>query len=68
MTLEIKPIKTSFKEKHDIPDILPQPAFRLILVAPSSSGKTTLVNNLLTRPEFGYKKLFKKKKIIFTFY
>ena len=66
MTLEIKPIKTSFKEKHDIPDILPQPAFRLILVAPSSSGKTTLVNNLLTRPEFGYKKLFKKNIFLFS--
>lgn len=66
MALEIKPITGSTKEKHDIPNILPQPPFRLILVAPSSSGKTTLINNILTRSEFGYNKLFKKNVFLFS--
>lgn len=44
----------------NIPFPLPRPPFRLLIVAPSGTGKSNLIRNMLTRPEFGYAKVFGK--------
>lgn len=44
----------------DTQGVLPKPPFRMCLIAPPNSGKTTLLVNLLTNPAFGYTKYFKK--------
>lgn len=41
----------------------PDPAFRLIVYAPSHSGKSYTINDLLTNPKYGYKKVFKPSQI-----
>ena len=66
MSLAIKPIHEEKSDKLNIPDRLPQPPFRMILVACSNSGKTTVINNLLSHKQFGYKQLFKKNIFLFS--
>ena len=53
-------------EKH-IPKHLPIPtptsSFRLNIYAPSFSGKSYLINDMLTNPKYGYKKVFSPERI-----
>ena len=66
MSLTIKPISTKKDDNFNIPSFLPQPPFRMVVVAPSNSGKTTLINNMLSKPSFHYKQLFKKNIFLFS--
>ena len=57
--------------KHDGPSLishshLPQPPFRLICCGPSHSGKSNVLKNMLTLPEYGYKALFGENIFIFS--
>ena len=45
-------------------ECMPQPPFRLCLIGSSHSGKSNLIKNLITRPEFGYPKHFGKNIFI----
>jgi hypothetical protein len=49
-------------------DFLPNPkkCFRMIIFAPSHSGKSNLIKNLIMRDEFGYNKWYKKNIFIFS--
>ena len=58
MSLAIKPISKAQGNKFNIPKFLPQPPFRMVFVAPTNSGKTTVINNMLSKPVFGYKAVF----------
>jgi hypothetical protein len=39
-------------------DFLPTPPMRMILIGASHSGKSNLIKNLLTRPQFGLRDYF----------
>ena len=54
MALEIKPLKEGHAVTYRQPtnDILPRIPFRGLALAPSGSGKTLAIVNMLTRPEF----------------
>ena len=54
MALEIKPLKEGHAVKYRQPknDIIPRVPFRGLCLAPSGSGKTLAIVNMLTRPEF----------------
>ena len=43
---------------------LPQPPFRMCLVGSSHSGKSNVIKNMVTRPEFGYAQHFGKNIFI----
>ena len=47
---------------------LPDPlrCFRLLIFSPSNSGKSNLIKNLITRPEFGYKDYYKQRIFLFS--
>jgi hypothetical protein len=45
---------------------LPQPPFRLIVVAPSNVGKSCMVSNLISSDNFPYKKYFGENIFIFS--
>ena len=64
-------IKNLGSSKHDGPSLishshLPQPPFRLICCGPSHSGKSNMLKNMLTLPEYGYKALFGENIFIFS--
>lgn len=51
--------------KHDrqaekIPPALPRPPFRMVISAPSNSGKSNLIKNILYNKDWGYIKYFKE--------
>ena len=52
-------------EKNNIPYILPQLPFRMIIYGSSASGKGVLLNNLLG-DRFPYKRIFQKNVFIFS--
>jgi GTPase SAR1 family protein len=54
------------KEDEEIPKILFQVPFRIAVVAPSNSGKSVLISNLISNPELPYRKLFKKNIFIWS--
>jgi hypothetical protein len=49
-------------ERNQI-DHMPQIVFRLNVYAPSFSGKSYMINDLLTNPKYGYSKIFKPEQI-----
>jgi hypothetical protein len=53
------------KIEKNIPSHMPNPnpAFRLNVFAPSYSGKSFAINDLLTNPKYGYSKVFKPDQI-----
>lgn len=57
---EIKPYKKVDEDKKGklIPDHLPHHPFRWLIIAPSYSGKSVMVSNLLSNSNFGYKNYF----------
>lgn len=61
----IKPLVNEPPIKWDYPTI-PVPPFRLIVVAPSNTGKSVMVSNLLSSDNFPYKKYFKENIFIFS--
>jgi GTPase SAR1 family protein len=48
--------------------MLPNPAetFRMLVVSPSNSGKSNLIKNLITRPEFAYGNYYESNIFIFS--
>ncbi len=66
MTLAISPVKTTPPENHNIPHFMMQLPFRLIVIAPTSSGKSTMIHNLLSKPQFNYKQVFKNNIFLFS--
>ena len=54
MALDIKPLKEGHAVTYRQPknDVIPRIPFRGLCLAPSSSGKTLAIVNMLTRPEF----------------
>lgn len=57
--LNIKPVekpKFHVTELDRVHENLPQPPFAMGLLAPKGSGKSTVIYNLISRPEFYYKK------------
>lgn len=67
MSLDYKivPLHKKIKVNSKIPNFLPQPCFRLCIIAPSFSGKSTLIQNLLQK-KFGYKKYFSDNIFLFS--
>jgi len=66
MTLDnIKPLVKEEPIKWDYPS-LPVPPFRLIVVAPSSSGKSVMISNFISSDNFPYKKYFGDNIFIFS--
>ena len=61
MSYKIKPSdrKLKFIENESIPDHMPKVPSRLLITAPSGSGKTQLMGSLLREDDFGYKDVFK---------
>jgi hypothetical protein len=49
-----------------IPNILFKPPFRIIVVAPSNSGKSVLISNLISSRDLPYRKYFKKNIFIWS--
>jgi GTPase SAR1 family protein len=66
MTLAITQVKTTPPENHNIPHFMMQLPFRLIVIAPTSSGKSTMIHNLLSKPQFNYKQVFKNNIFLFS--
>jgi hypothetical protein len=66
--LKIRCIKTKNKvlTKYKIPSIMPQLQFRMGIIAPSYSGKSNLIVNLLKNPVFKYNKIYGKNIFIFS--
>ena len=64
-------MKNLGSSKHDGPNLIPhshltQPPFRLTCCGPSHSGKSYMLKNMLTLPEYGYKALFGENIFIFS--
>ena len=57
--------KNNKKRPKYIPKHLPF-KFRMLIIAPSGTGKTNLVCNLICRKKFGYKKYFKNNIYLFS--
>lgn len=57
---------TKPSNNSSIPPPLPQLPFRWLFIAPSYSGKSTVICNALKRKEFGYKKIFGKNIFVFS--
>jgi hypothetical protein len=47
-----------------LPD--PRKCFRMLIFSPSNSGKSNVIKNLITRPEFGYSTYYKQKIFLFS--
>lgn len=61
--LKIVQLNPNDDVKHPLPhDLLPNPSkcFRLISIAPSHSGKSLCILNMVTRPEFGLSDYYKE--------
>ena len=57
--LTVLPVKkTNKKTQYNIPSPLPQPAFTLLMVAPTCSGKSVLLCNMLKNVLYGYDNVF----------
>ena len=54
------------EDKNEISKILFQPPFRIIVVAPSNSGESVLISNLISSPDLPYRRFFKKNIFIFS--
>jgi hypothetical protein len=68
-SLKIVPIKNTSQEQapeFNGPEHLPKPPFRMVIAAQSFSGKSTLIMNMITRPEFGYQEYFGDRIFIFS--
>jgi hypothetical protein len=66
-TLSIRPFHSTKKESEfKGPSHMPEPPFRWLFGAQSYSGKSTVVMNLLTRDEYGYKAYFEDRIFIFS--
>jgi hypothetical protein len=59
--LTVLPVKkTNKKQDYNIPSPLPQPAFTLLMVAPTCSGKSVLLCNMLKNVMYGYHNVFEQ--------
>ena len=54
------------KDTNEISNILFKPPFRVIVVAPSNSGKSVLISNLISSHDLPYRKYFKKNIFIWS--
>jgi hypothetical protein len=57
------------ESKHPLPySFLPNPekCFRMLIFSPSNSGKSNVIKNLITRPEFGYTTFYNQNIFIFS--
>ena len=61
----IKPLVKEEKVDWSHPTI-PEPPFRLVVVAPSNTGKSVMVSNLISSDNFPYRKYFKENIFIFS--
>lgn len=61
----ILPLAKEQELKWDFPTI-PSPPFRLVVVAPSNTGKSVMVSNLISSDSFPYKKYFGENTFIFS--
>lgn len=60
--LRVTNMNAGKQDKHPLQhSMLPNPrkCFRLIIFSPSHSGKSNLIKNIITRPEFGYNAYYK---------
>ena len=53
-------------DDDEIPNILFKPPFRCVIVAPSNSGKSVLISNLISSRDLPYRKYFKKNIFIWS--
>ena len=61
----IEPLVKEQELKWEFPS-LPTPPFRLVVVAPSNTGKSVMVSNLISSDSFPYKKYFGENIFIFS--
>ncbi len=65
MTLAISLVKTTPPENHNMPHFMMQLPFRLIVIAPTSSGKSTMIHNILSKSHLIINKFL---KIIYSYF
>mmetsp|Transcript_7526 Transcript_7526/g.11386 ORF Transcript_7526/g.11386 Transcript_7526/m.11386 type:complete len:120 (+) Transcript_7526:486-845(+) len=68
-SLKVVNLHQNKKTKHPLHhQFLPNPStcFRLLIFAPSNSGKSNLIKNLITRDEFGYNKHYANNIFLFS--
>lgn len=58
--IEVQKSKSIIRQPHGDTGLLPKHPFRLLVSGGSMSGKTTLVNQLLTNEKYGYVSFFNK--------
>lgn len=58
--------KITYSENESIPDHMPKVPMRLLITAPSNSGKTVIMGSLLREEYFGYKDIFKGNVFVFS--
>jgi len=67
VALTIKNLNEKKSEASPLPhDFLPKPCFRLVVVGCSHSGKSNMLKNLLTLPEYGYRDYYGENIFIFS--
>ena len=54
------------QDDNPIPKFLFQPPFRIVVVAPSNSGKSVMISNLISSRELPYRSYFKKNIFIWS--
>lgn len=67
--LTVMNLHNSEETKHPLPHTFlpdPQKCFRLLIFSPSNSGKSNVIKNLITRPQFGYSDFYKQNIFLFS--
>lgn len=62
----IRPSKNKIVNTFEIPDVLFAVPFRILIIAPSNSGKSVLLASLLSSDDMPYKKIFKSNIFMFS--
>ena len=65
--LKIRNLNEKRSDASPIPhDFMPQPPFRMVVCGASHSGKSNMILNMLTVPEYGYKQHFGEDIFVFS--
>ena len=66
-SLKIRNLNEKRSDASPIPhDFMPQPPFRMVVCGASHSGKSNMILNMLTVPEYGYKQHFGEDIFVFS--
>ena len=66
-SLKIRNLNEKRSDASPIPhDFMPQPPYRMVVCGASHSGKSNMILNMLTVPEYGYKQHFGEDVFVFS--